>query len=164
MQIFTPRMAGVEIDHGNGLVTRYAHGSGVAGQEGDLVVRGQRISRVGSTGRSPGHICTLRFGSMASPEPGPLPRGPLGHQPAGPSEPAVGLKSLVSPAAAVRAFVQRTVAGIVTSAVRTPGALHIMIDRISKRFSAAATTVCSNSIAAGSQDQRSGDGPEIVVR
>ena len=44
----------VEIDHGNGLVTRYAHGSELLVKEGDLVVRGQRISRVGSTGRSTG--------------------------------------------------------------------------------------------------------------
>lgn len=44
----------VEIDHGNGLVTRYAHGSELLVKDGDLVVRGQRISRVGSTGRSTG--------------------------------------------------------------------------------------------------------------
>lgn len=44
----------VEIDHGNGLVTRYAHGSELLVKDGELVVRGQRISRVGSTGRSTG--------------------------------------------------------------------------------------------------------------
>ena len=44
----------VEIDHGNGLVTRYAHCSMLLVKEGDLVVRGQRIAAVGSTGRATG--------------------------------------------------------------------------------------------------------------
>ncbi len=44
----------VEIDHGNGLVSVYAHTSQVFVNEGDLVMRGQRIALVGSTGRSTG--------------------------------------------------------------------------------------------------------------
>ena len=44
----------VEIDHGNGLVSRYAHTSMVFVKEGDLVMRGQRVATVGSTGRSTG--------------------------------------------------------------------------------------------------------------
>ena len=44
----------VEIDHGNGLVSRYAHASVLLVKEGDLVVRGQRVARVGTTGRSTG--------------------------------------------------------------------------------------------------------------
>ena len=44
----------VEIDHGNGLVTRYAHASMLLVKPGDLVVAGQRIAGVGSTGRSTG--------------------------------------------------------------------------------------------------------------
>jgi murein DD-endopeptidase MepM/ murein hydrolase activator NlpD len=44
----------VEIDHGNGLVTRYAHAATLAVKEGDLVVAGQRVATVGTTGRSTG--------------------------------------------------------------------------------------------------------------
>jgi murein DD-endopeptidase MepM/ murein hydrolase activator NlpD len=44
----------VEIDHGNGLVSRYAHTSRLFVHEGELVIRGQRVAAVGSTGRSTG--------------------------------------------------------------------------------------------------------------
>jgi murein DD-endopeptidase MepM/ murein hydrolase activator NlpD len=44
----------VEIDHGNGLVSVYAHASSLLVKEGDLVVRGQPIATVGTTGRSTG--------------------------------------------------------------------------------------------------------------
>lgn len=44
----------VEIDHGNGLTTRYAHLSGVATSEDQHVSAGAVIGRLGSTGRSTG--------------------------------------------------------------------------------------------------------------
>jgi murein DD-endopeptidase MepM/ murein hydrolase activator NlpD len=44
----------VEIDHGNDLITRYAHASRVHVKKGDLIKRGQKIAEVGTTGRSTG--------------------------------------------------------------------------------------------------------------
>jgi murein DD-endopeptidase MepM/ murein hydrolase activator NlpD len=44
----------VEIDHGNGYVTRYAHNSRLLVQVGDLVRSGQQVAKAGSTGRSTG--------------------------------------------------------------------------------------------------------------
>lgn len=44
----------VDIDHGNEIVTRYAHASRLHVRVGDIVRRGQRIAEVGSTGRSTG--------------------------------------------------------------------------------------------------------------
>ena len=44
----------IEIDHGNDLVTRYAHASQVHVKKGDLIKRGQKIAEVGTTGRSTG--------------------------------------------------------------------------------------------------------------
>jgi len=44
----------IDIDHGNDLVTRYAHTSKLLVREGDIVQRGRKIGEVGSTGRSTG--------------------------------------------------------------------------------------------------------------
>ncbi len=44
----------VEIDHGHGIMTRYAHLSGIAVRPGQDVTRGVTVGRMGSTGRSTG--------------------------------------------------------------------------------------------------------------
>lgn len=44
----------VDLDHGGGVVTRYAHASKLLVKEGEIVKQGQKIAEVGSTGRSTG--------------------------------------------------------------------------------------------------------------
>ncbi|MGO4222615.1 M23 family metallopeptidase [Lysobacter sp. TAF61] len=44
----------IEVDHGNGYVTRYAHNSRLTHKVGELVRAGQEIAKAGSTGRSTG--------------------------------------------------------------------------------------------------------------
>ncbi|CEM59514.1 murein DD-endopeptidase MepM/ murein hydrolase activator NlpD [Xanthomonas campestris] len=44
----------VEVDHGNGYVTRYAHNSRLVVKVGDLVRAGQQVAKAGSSGRSTG--------------------------------------------------------------------------------------------------------------
>lgn len=45
----------VEIEHGNDIITRYAHASKVLVKVGQVVRRGEKIAEVGSTGRSTGN-------------------------------------------------------------------------------------------------------------
>jgi murein DD-endopeptidase MepM/ murein hydrolase activator NlpD len=61
----------VEIDHGDGLVTRYGHVYRVLVRAGDIVLPGQAIATVGSTGRSTGphlHFEILRDGKQVHPD------------------------------------------------------------------------------------------------
>jgi murein DD-endopeptidase MepM/ murein hydrolase activator NlpD len=48
---------GVDIDHGNGYITRYAHASRLVVQKGMRVRQGDVIAYVGSTGLSTGPHC-----------------------------------------------------------------------------------------------------------
>lgn len=60
----------VEINHGNGYVTRYAHNSDNAVAVGDTVKKGQSIALMGSSGRSTGphvHFEVLRNGLVVDP-------------------------------------------------------------------------------------------------
>lgn len=60
----------VEINHGDGVSTRYAHASRVAVKVGDLVAKDQLVAYMGSTGRSTGphlHYEVLRSGSPVDP-------------------------------------------------------------------------------------------------
>ena len=60
----------VEINHGNGYVTRYGHNHEHAVEVGDLVRRGDRIASMGSSGRSTGphvHFEVLRDGRQVDP-------------------------------------------------------------------------------------------------
>lgn len=47
----------VQIDHGNGYVTRYGHNSSLTVNVGQHVYKGQQVARAGSTGNSTGNHC-----------------------------------------------------------------------------------------------------------
>lgn len=60
----------VEIDHGNGYKTRYAHCSKILVKTGERVYKGQHIANVGSTGNSTGphvHLEVLKNGANVNP-------------------------------------------------------------------------------------------------
>lgn len=60
----------VEVNHGNGYVTRYAHNSENLVEVGDTIKKGQAIALMGSSGRSTGphvHFEVLRHGRVVDP-------------------------------------------------------------------------------------------------
>lgn len=60
----------IMIDHGDGLYTIYMHASKLYAKNGDIVVRGETIAAVGSTGRSTGphlHFGVRKDGEYVSP-------------------------------------------------------------------------------------------------
>ncbi|WP_417763754.1 M23 family metallopeptidase [Shewanella sp.] len=61
----------VEIDHGNGLRTRYGHNKALSVAVGDVVAKGEKVASLGSTGRSTGphvHYEVLRNGQQIDPK------------------------------------------------------------------------------------------------
>lgn len=62
----------VEIDHGNGLVTRYGHNHTLNVMAGEVVTKGQQIATIGNTGRSTGahvHYEVIKHGKQIDPLP-----------------------------------------------------------------------------------------------
>lgn len=60
----------IEIDHGDGLITRYGHNKKIHVKIGDVVTRGQKIADMGQTGRATGahvHYEVLRNGAQLDP-------------------------------------------------------------------------------------------------
>lgn len=61
----------VEVDHGDGLRTRYAHAKTIKATVGEVVQKGQVLASMGSTGRSTGphvHFEVLQNGKSKNPE------------------------------------------------------------------------------------------------
>ena len=61
----------VEVDHGDGLITRYAHCKTIKVNVGDVIQKGQVLALMGSTGRSTGphvHFEVIRNGKSENPE------------------------------------------------------------------------------------------------
>jgi len=60
----------VEINHGNGLATRYCHNERILVKQGDMIRKGQEVALMGSTGRSTGphlHFEVLKNGAQVDP-------------------------------------------------------------------------------------------------
>ena len=61
----------IELNHGSGYITRYAHNKMPMVRVGDVVKKGEVIAKMGSTGRSTGphvHFEVIRNGKPMNPE------------------------------------------------------------------------------------------------
>jgi murein DD-endopeptidase MepM/ murein hydrolase activator NlpD len=106
-QEFQPEYGNIiEIDHGNDLISRYAHSSRVSVKKGDIIKRGQKIAEVGNTGRSTGphlHFEVLVQG---------IPQDPQKFLNAGRNLFAVSTPQRGTPAASVLAVSKNDSAGV----------------------------------------------------
>ena len=62
----------VEINHGNGITTRYGHAAELVVESGEIVRTGDTIAKVGNSGRSTGphvHYEVLKNGAQVNPQP-----------------------------------------------------------------------------------------------
>ena len=109
----------LEIDHGNGLSTRYAHASKVLVRPGDLIKRGQVVALVGTTGRSTGpHLHFEVVVEGVPQDPAKVLGSALlaGGPPSGPSSSQAGVKSSAPGSASTGAPLAATAANQVRPA------------------------------------------------
>jgi murein DD-endopeptidase MepM/ murein hydrolase activator NlpD len=60
----------VEVNHGNGMVTRYGHNEKLLVKQGEMIRKGQEVALMGSTGRSTGphlHFEVVKNGIQVDP-------------------------------------------------------------------------------------------------
>ena len=61
----------IEIDHGDGYVTRYAHAEQLLANKGDVISKGDTVAKMGSSGRSTGphvHFEVYKQGRVVDPK------------------------------------------------------------------------------------------------
>lgn len=109
----------LEIDHGNSLVTRYAHASKLLVRNGMLVKRGQKIAEVGNSGRSTGpHLHFEVLVSGVSQNPARFLAGPRASARllAGPARSTLAADARIASAPRARAPKRSATTAVVTAA------------------------------------------------
>lgn len=128
----------VVIDHGHGLVTRYAHLDGYVVKKGDRVDAGEVIGTVGSTGKSTGshlHFEVLQDGVNVDPAPVISPRPVIAPKPHAELKPSH--KVIVSPAPVIIAPPPPLISSNKTAPVVirvSPDHDHSLGERLEKRL------------------------------